>query len=99
MQWRRAMHAIEADRRLTSGLLAMVALGALLLFSARTAQSAGCSFQRTYPGDDAATPTLAAWLSARATSRGIPGELPVMAALARSNLANRSLDSSGRAGY
>ena len=38
-------------------------------------------------------------MAARATERGLPGELPVMAALALSGLTNRPVDRAGRAGY
>ena len=41
-----------------------------------------------YPGDDAPKPYLAAWMAAQAQARGIPAELPVMAALVESGLSN-----------
>jgi cell wall-associated NlpC family hydrolase len=44
----------------------------------------------TYPGDDAPRPEIAAWMAQEARSRGIPPELPVMAALTESGL--RDLD-------
>src|SRR5262249_18598240 len=41
-----------------------------------------------YPGDSASPQQLAAWMSARAQAAGLPGELPVMAALVESHLSN-----------
>jgi cell wall-associated NlpC family hydrolase len=41
-----------------------------------------------YPGDDAPREQLAAWLAKQAEQRGLPPELPVMAALVESNLRN-----------
>lgn len=41
-----------------------------------------------YPGDDAAKERLARWLARAAADRGLPHELPVMAAIAESGLRN-----------
>jgi len=41
-----------------------------------------------YPGDDATKQQLAAWLAASAQKAGLPPELPVMAALVESGVAN-----------
>jgi cell wall-associated NlpC family hydrolase len=41
-----------------------------------------------YPGDNAARETIAAWMARQAHKAGLPGELPVMAALVESNLHN-----------
>jgi cell wall-associated NlpC family hydrolase len=41
-----------------------------------------------YPGDDAGKAKLAAWLAAKAQKAGLPPELPVMAALVESGVAN-----------
>jgi cell wall-associated NlpC family hydrolase len=43
-----------------------------------------------YPGDGATKEQFAAWLAARAQEAGLPPELPVMAALVESGLANLS---------
>ncbi len=43
---------------------------------------------RGYPGDDASKAELAAWMGAEAQKRGLPPELPVMAALVESGLEN-----------
>jgi cell wall-associated NlpC family hydrolase len=42
----------------------------------------------TYPGDGATKEQFAAWLAARAQKAGLPPELPVMASLVESGLAN-----------
>jgi hypothetical protein len=39
-----------------------------------------------YPGDDAARERLARWMARAAAERGLPHELPVMAAIAESGL-------------
>jgi hypothetical protein len=41
-----------------------------------------------YPGDHASAQRIAAWMAHHAERRGLPGELPVMAALVESNLRN-----------
>jgi len=41
-----------------------------------------------YPGDDAPKEQIAAWMAAQAQKVGLPGELPVMAALVESGLTN-----------
>jgi cell wall-associated NlpC family hydrolase len=51
-----------------------------------------------YPGDDAPRENVAAWMAAAAQRRGLPAELPVMAALVESglhNLAGGDADSVG----
>ncbi|MGH2943695.1 MAG: hypothetical protein ACRDLN_13075, partial [Solirubrobacteraceae bacterium] len=44
--------------------------------------------QLEYPGDGATKQQLAAWMGAQAQKAGLPPELPVMAALVESGLAN-----------
>jgi hypothetical protein len=46
-----------------------------------------------YPGDDAARERLARWMARAAAERGLPHELPVMAAIAESGLRNLHGDS------
>ena len=46
-----------------------------------------------YPGDDAAKERLARWMARAAAERGVPHELPVMAAIAESGLRNLRGDS------
>jgi hypothetical protein len=50
-----------------------------------------------YPGDDAATDRIARWMARGAADRGLPHELPVMAALTESGL--RNLRGRSFAGY
>jgi len=74
-------------------------LGALVLLSVppARAQSGGMpapDFSEpcpaVYPGDDAARERLARWMARGAADRGMPHELPVMAAVAESGLRNLS---------
>ena len=80
-------------------VMTAVLVAALLAGSAGQAQAVGCAYPATFPGENAAPATIAAWMAARAAERGLPGELPVMAALARSGLSNLPVDRAGRAGY
>ncbi len=73
------------------GLVA--ALVGAIVFSAWLTESShaddgSCAVPVAYPGDDAAQAALARWMAHGARSRGIPGELPVMAALESSGLRN-----------
>ncbi|MBO9534070.1 MAG: C40 family peptidase [Solirubrobacteraceae bacterium] len=52
------------------------------------AEQLGTTGPTSYPGDDASQAQLAAWMAAEARERGLPGELPVMAALVESGLKN-----------
>jgi hypothetical protein len=72
------------------------AVAAVALAGPASANAADCI---TYPGDQAPKQALAAWMSYGATSRGVPGELPVMAALVESNLTNLPPGASGYAGF
>jgi hypothetical protein len=63
-----------------------------------TAQ-ATCMYPSTYPGDGAAKETVAAWMGGAARDAGLPGELPVMAALVDSGLRNLAQGDSTTAGY
>ena len=52
-----------------------------------------------YPGDDAPKEQIAAWMAAEAEKRGIPAQLPVMAALVESNLTNVNFGDADSLGY
>lgn len=69
---------------------AAVILTGVLLFvlSAAPSARAVCPPPHPYPGDDAAKESVALWMAAGASARGIPPELPVMAALVESGLSN-----------
>jgi hypothetical protein len=72
------------------------AVAAAALVGPASANAADCI---TYPGDAAPKSALAAWMAYGATARGIPGELPVMAALVESGLTNLPPGDSGNAGF
>ena len=52
-----------------------------------------------YPGDDAPREQLAAWMAHQAQKRGLPPELPVMAALVESNLQNLNYGDADSVGF
>jgi cell wall-associated NlpC family hydrolase len=52
-----------------------------------------------YPGDDASSQQLAAWMGAHAERAGLPPELPVMAALTESGLRNVSYGDRDSVGF
>ena len=56
--------------------------------AAAVQETVGSSGPAAYPGDGAPKPQIAAWMARRAAAAGIPEELPVMAALVESGLAN-----------
>jgi hypothetical protein len=62
-------------------------------------QSAVCSFPLAYPGDLAPREAVAAWMAARASARGLPEELPVMAALVESGMQNASSGHADSVGF
>ncbi len=54
---------------------------------------------QAYPGDDAPRRERAAWMAAEARDRGLPPELPVMAALVESGLKNVNYGDADRRGF
>jgi hypothetical protein len=52
-----------------------------------------------YPGDNASRHSIAAWMGRAAQRRGLPPELPVMAALVESNLKNLHYGDADSVGY
>ena len=52
-----------------------------------------------YPGDDAPKQQIAAWMAKQAEQRGLPPQLPVMAALVESNLTNVNYGDADSLGY
>jgi hypothetical protein len=52
-----------------------------------------------YPGDDAPKQQIAAWMAEEAEKRGLPPQLPVMAALVESNLTNVDYGDADSLGY
>jgi len=53
----------------------------------------------SYPGDDASQADIAAWMGAAAQKRGLPAELPVMAALVESHLTNLNYGDADSVGF
>jgi hypothetical protein len=82
-------------RRSTALLLAALVVVAVSGPSARAA----CTYPGSYPGDNAAKEKIAAWMAGAARDAGLPGELPVMAALVDSGLKNLAQGDSSTAGY
>ncbi len=68
-------------------LVGVLALSAWLTASTHAADGS-CATPVAYPGDDAGWAALAQWMGHGARARGVPGELPVMAALESSGLRN-----------
>jgi hypothetical protein len=79
-------------------LVTATALIVALLASA-SAHAATCAYPSVYPGDSAPKAQLAAWMAGGAVQAGIPGELPVMAALVESDLQNLPQGDSTTAGF
>lgn len=79
-------------------LRAALAAAVLTLALAPSAHAA-CVHPADYPGDDGPKDKIAAWMAGGAIARGIPGELPVMAALVESGMRNLKPGDSDSAGY
>jgi hypothetical protein len=87
-------------------LLAATAVAASFLLIPSTASSQGfgqtatsCPAGNPYPGDDAPKEEIADWMARGSIEAGMPGELPVMAALVESGLQNLPDGDSDSAGY
>ena len=52
-----------------------------------------------YPGGGATKEQIAGWMAAKAHARGLPGELPVMAALVESGMANLNYGDADSVGF
>jgi hypothetical protein len=66
---------------------------------AASASAACVDVSATYPGDGAADVQIAAWMAGGAARAGLPGELPVMAALVESGLKNLPGGDADSVGY
>jgi hypothetical protein len=71
----------------------------VLAVGASPALADSCSYPTAYPGDDAPKAQIAAWMAGGAVQAGLPGELPVIAALVESNVANVPQGDRTTAGY
>jgi hypothetical protein len=85
--------------RLLASLVAAIAALVLAAGAAPDVRAAACPPPVGYPGDDASREAIAAWMADRARGRGIPPELPVMAALVDSGLRNLNVGDSDAVGY
>lgn len=85
--------------RIASTAAALVVAILLLLTGAPAAQATPCTTVPVWPGAAAPRQAIAAWMATGATAAGIPGELPVMGALAESGLTNVSGGNLDVAGY
>jgi hypothetical protein len=81
-------------------LLGLVLVAGVAAASPSTGVGADlCNSPVVYPGDDASREAIAQWMAHGARSRGIPGELPVMAALVESGMKNVHPGDSDSVGY
>lgn len=80
----------------SSILVAAIMSFAALLPGGATAATCG---PVPYPGDSAAKTAIANWMASGAGAAGLPGELPVMAALVESGLANLNYGDADSVGY
>ena len=80
-------------------LVALAASAAATFGGSSSALGSTCVYPTSYPGDNAAKDKIAAWMAGGAIQAGLPGELPVMAALVESNLTNLPQGDSTTAGY
>jgi hypothetical protein len=85
--------------RLRAAFVLAVALAAAAAALSPTAGYAACVYPSAYPGDDAAKAQIAAWMAGHAVEAGLPGELPVMAGLASTELHNYRVQDADDAGY
>ncbi|MEA2444197.1 MAG: hypothetical protein QOJ12_1489 [Thermoleophilales bacterium] len=67
--------------------------------NAADVSSGGGTTVDVYPGDNASSAKMAAWMATEAKKRGIPPELPVMAALVESNLRNLNYGDADSVGF
>jgi hypothetical protein len=83
-----------------ASVVAVAVLGGLLVApGAPPAYAADECAATPYPGDGASQSAIAVWMARGAQARGIPGELPVMAALVESGLVNLNYGDSDAKGY
>lgn len=95
---------MRSIRRLRSSNCAAAVAAALALamlgYPAGAAAAApACPTANPYPGDDAGAQATAGWMARGAVAAGLPGELPVMAALVETGLRNLPDTGSGYAGF
>jgi hypothetical protein len=87
------------SRCAVTGLALACAVAASLAAPATPVTAQQCSSPTSYPGDAAPKEAIAAWMAQGAVARGIPAELPVMAALVESGLKNLDYGDADSAGF
>jgi hypothetical protein len=80
-------------------LVAVLAVAVLAAVAPTTASATACTTVPVYPGDAAPHAAIASWMATGATAVNLPGELPVMGALAESGLRNLNYGDADRLGY
>jgi hypothetical protein len=86
-------------RATLTALIAATSLAAIGAVWSAPAQAATCGKPVAYPGDSASAESFANWMANGAVARGLPGELPVMAALVESGLENLSYGDAASVGF
>ncbi len=76
-----------------------VAILAALAVAALAGPARACPWPASYPGDDAPKEQLAQWMAGGAIAAGLPGELPVMAALVESGMQNLDYGDAANTGF
>ena len=85
-----------------SGLVLVLLSTLALMLGVKASSGAGtdsCAAPVPYPGDSASKEAIVQWMAAGARARGLPGELPVMAALVESGLRNLDYGDRDAVGY
>ena len=85
--------------RLATCVMAGIAVALSAPAGAGAVQPAPCDPVGEYPGDAASKPAIARWMGGGAAASGLPAELPVVAALVDSGLANLQAGDSDAVGY
>jgi len=86
-------------RARAAALLLATLVAGLATLGGATAPAAQCVYPADYPGDSAAKQAIAAWMAGGAVEAGLPGELPVMAALVESDVKDLNSTDADSAGY
>ena len=82
-----------------SFVTAAIAALAVAFAGGPAAAETTCTYPSAYPGDSAPKEQIAAWMAGGAIQAGIPGELPVMAAIVESSVTNLPQGDRNTAGY
>lgn len=91
-------NTLMPPHRKTSISAFVLAAAAIVVLLPGSAVAATCG-PSPYPGDNASKPAIAKWMASGAGAASLPGELPVMAALVESGLANLNYGDADSVGY